>query len=185
MLSKNLLKLLNEQIGHEFASANLYLQMSAWCAYNGLVGSSFFLRHHSQEEMMHMFKLWDYVSETGAQPLLGPLEAPRSEFESLLELFRATLEHEKFITGKINNLVDAALQEKDYASFNFLQWYVAEQHEEEALFQGILDRIELVGTEGRGLYFIDREIGKMRVYPGHGGASSTTTTSPEENEPSR
>jgi ferritin len=161
MLSEKLQKKMNEQIALEMDSANLYLQMSAWCHYKGLEGCAAFLRGHSQEEMGHMYKLFDYVNETGAQAQVGTNENPRDNFESLREVFEATLEHEKFITSKINDLTDVAFHEKDYSTFNFLQWYVAEQHEEEALFKGILDKIELVGSEGRGLFFLDREIGKL------------------------
>ena len=76
-------------------------------------------------------------------------------------MFQKIYEHECFITGKINDLADAAFQGKDYSTFNFLQWYVAEQHEEEALFKGILDKIEIIGTDGKGLFFIDQEIARM------------------------
>ena len=92
---------------------------------------------------------------------LGQIDAPPTEFESLKDVFDKIYRHECFNTGKINDLADAAFQNKDYSTFNFLQWYVAEQHEEEALFKGILDKIEIIGTEGKGLFFIDQEIGKL------------------------
>ncbi len=167
MLSEKMLARLNEQIALEFESANLYLQMSAWCLAHGLDGCGRFLREHSQEEMGHMFRLFDYVNETGAQAVLRALEAPRHEYGSVREVFEATFEHERFITGKINELVDTAFAEKDYSTFNFLQWYVSEQHEEEALFQRVLDLVELVGSDGKGLFHLDREIGKLRT-PGPG-----------------
>jgi ferritin len=162
MLSGNMLAKLNEQIGVEFESANLYLQMSSWCASQGLNGCASFLRDHSQEEMGHMTRLFDYVIETGGQALLPALPKPQHEFESVKELFMQTYEHEQFVTGKINELVDTAFGEKDYSTFTFLQWYVGEQHEEEALFKGILDQIEIVGVDGRGLFMLDREIGAMK-----------------------
>jgi ferritin len=161
MLKPAVLEKLNEQVGHEFFSANLYLQMSSWCTAKGLEGCAKFLREHSTEEMNHMFRLFDYVNETGAQAVVPALEKPRHQFENVTEVFAATLEHEKFITSKINELVDVAFGEKDYSTFNFLQWYVAEQHEEEALFQRIVDMVNLVGTDGQGLYMLDREIGGM------------------------
>ncbi len=161
MLSESMLSKFNEQIGVEFESANLYLQMSSWCADQGLEGCSMFLRSHSQEEMGHMMRLFDYVIETGGQAVLPALPKPRHEYESIKDLFSLTYEHEQFVTGKINALVGAAFAENDYSAFNFLQWYVAEQHEEEALFKGILDKIEIVGLDGRGLYMIDQEIGKL------------------------
>jgi ferritin len=161
MLSQGLLAKLNEQIGIEFESANLYLQMSSWCGANGLDGCAAFLREHSQEEMEHMFRLFDYVNETGAMAVIPALAKPRSEYESVKDVFESTYQHEQFVTSKINELVDAAFSEKDYSAFNFLQWYVAEQHEEEALFKKVLDLVEMVGTDGQGLFYLDREIGKV------------------------
>ena len=158
MLSQALLLKFNEQIGIEFESANLYLQMSSWCGFNGLDGCATFLREHSQEEMGHMFRLFDYVNETGAQALIPALSKPRNEFESIRDVFETTYKHEQFVTGKINELVHAAFTEHDYSAFNFLQWYVAEQHEEEALFKKVLDLVEMVGTDGQGLFYLDREI---------------------------
>ena len=161
MLSKKMTERLNSQINLEFYSSNLYLQMGAWCDHKGYAGCASFLKQHAAEEMLHMQKLFDYVSETGGLPLLGAIEAPPGDFAALGDVFRKTLEHERFITGKINDLVAVAFDEKDFSSFQFLQWYVAEQHEEEALFQGIVDKTEIIGLDGRGIYFLDQEIAKL------------------------
>jgi ferritin len=161
MLSKTMTERLNGQINLEFYSSNLYLQMAAWCDHKGYAGCASFLKQHATEEMMHMQKLFSYVSETGGLPLLGAVEAPPAQFEDLGDVFKKTLEHERFITGKINDVVAVAFEEKDFSSFQFLQWYVAEQHEEEALFQGIVDKIAIIGLDGRGIYFLDKEIGKL------------------------
>ncbi|MAT38182.1 MAG: ferritin [Ectothiorhodospiraceae bacterium] len=161
MLSASMLEKLNEQIRVEFESSNIYLQMSSWCAMNNYNGAADFLLRHSEEERQHMMKLFDYVNETGAMATVPALAQPKHEYESLLKLFEETLEHEKFVTSRINALVDSALTEKDFSTFNFLQWYVAEQHEEEHLFSDIVDKIKLIGMEGRGLFLIDKEIGKM------------------------
>ena len=161
MLSEKMVTCLNEQINLEFYSSNLYLQMSSWCEAKGLEGCSTFLRSHATEEMTHMQRLFTYVNETGAMAILGQIDAPPTEFQSIVEVFRSTYEHECLVTRKINELADTAFGEKDYSTFNFLQWYVAEQHEEEALFKSILDKIEIIGTDGKGLFFIDQEIGRM------------------------
>jgi ferritin len=158
VLTQAMLDRLNEQINLEFYSSNLYLQMSAWCDYKGFEGCAEFLRHHAQEEMEHMQKLFTYVNETGSLAKLGTIEAPPTEWGSLKEVFDSTLEHEMVVTKSINDLADVAFQEKDYSTFNFLQWYVAEQHEEETLFRGVLDKFEIMGDEGPALYMIDREI---------------------------
>lgn len=110
MLNKAITDKVNEQINLEFFSSNLYLQMSSWCANHGYKGAAAFLLRHADEELEHMQKLFDYMSETGGLPLLGNIEAPKHEFSSLKAIFEETLEHEKFITGKINELVEVTLE---------------------------------------------------------------------------
>ncbi|WP_047049714.1 non-heme ferritin [Vibrio mexicanus] len=161
MLSQAMVEKLNEQINLEFFSSNLYLQMSAWCEDKGFEGAAEFLRAHAVEEMEHMQRLFTYVSETGAMPILGAIDAPQHEFASLGDVFRLTFEHEQMITQKINTLAHVAFSSQDYSTFNFLQWYVAEQHEEEKLFKGILDKLELVGEDGKALFFIDKDLAQM------------------------
>ncbi|HDR1021484.1 TPA: non-heme ferritin [Pasteurella multocida] len=161
MLNKNIADKLNEQINLEFYSSNVYLQMSAWCAHNGYQGAAAFLLRHADEEMEHMHKLFTYVSETSGMPLLGKIEAPKNDYVSLKEVFEIILEHEKFVTSKINELVEVTFANKDYSTFNFLQWYVAEQHEEEMLFNSIIDKFNLLGEDGRSLYFIDKDLATL------------------------
>lgn len=161
MLKQAIIDKLNEQINLEFYSSNVYLQMSAWCSNNGFEGAAAFLLRHADEEMEHMQKLFTYVNETGALPLLGKIEAPKQQYASLREIFEETLEHEKYVTAKINELVEVTFANKDHSTFNFLQWYVAEQHEEEKLFSSIIDKFNLLGEEGRSLYFIDRELATL------------------------
>jgi ferritin len=158
MLSDRMVKRLNEQINLEFFSSNLYLQMSAWCGWKGFDGCATFLRLHASEERAHMQKLFAYVSETGALPLLGRIDAPGPSFDSLRDLFGQVFEHEQLVTRKINELVDLALGEKDFSTFQFLQWYVGEQHEEETLFKGILDKLDMLGGDGKAVYLFDREM---------------------------
>lgn len=158
MLSKAMIEKLNEQINLEMFSSHLYLQMSSWCAYKALDGCATFLNQHADEEMLHMRRLFSYLQETGSFAILSGMDAPPSEFDSLTEMFEKIYAHEQFITGKINDLVHLAHTEPDYPTLQFLQWYVAEQHQEEFLFKSILDKIKLIGTEGQGLFFIDREV---------------------------
>jgi ferritin len=159
MLSEKMLKALNEQITLEFYSSNLYLQMSSWCEYNALDGCAKFLKSHAAEEMEHMQRLFTYVNETGGLAIVGQIDAPPVEFESISHVFQETYEHEVYITGKINRLAKIAQEEDDFSTFNFLQWYVAEQHEEEKLFKSIIDKIEMIGPSG--LFFIDKEVENM------------------------
>jgi ferritin len=161
MLSKAMVDNLNEQIQLESYSSNLYLQMSAWAEIKGLEGCAAFLRSQAQDELVHMQRLFKYVYETGSLPLIGAIKAPPTKFKSISEVFRQVHEHEKLITGKINALMSLAIKEQDHSTANFLQWYVAEQHEEEHTMQKILDRISNIGEAGSGVYFIDRAIGML------------------------
>lgn len=161
MLHQDMINKLNEQLNLEFYSANLYLQMSAWCDDKGFNGAAKFLKAHSREEMEHMHRLFDYLSDTGAMPLLGAIEAPPAEFSSLSELFDKTYEHEKHITSEINKLAHVAMTTQDYSTFNFLQWYVAEQHEEEKLFKSILDKLAMVGDSGKALFLLDKDLNTL------------------------
>ncbi|MBL6946691.1 MAG: non-heme ferritin [Rhodospirillales bacterium] len=170
MLSAAIVNMLNEQINLEFYSSNLYLQMGAWCDQEGLEGSGRFLAGHAAEEMGHMTRLWGYVSESGAYPKLGAIAEPIYQFESIKDLFDQVFEHECHVTASINALVQAAFNEQDMTTFNFLQWYITEQHEEEALFRSILDKIKVIGPEGKGLYFIDRELADLATAAAAEGA---------------
>lgn len=162
MLSKKMLGLLNDQLTREHFSSNLYLQMSGWAATQGLDGCASFLRAHADEERMHMMKIFDFVLECGEQPIVAAMEQPNADYDSVLDVFTRILEHEKHITAKIHELAKTAMADKDFLAFNFLQWYVAEQHEEETLFSAVLDKVNMVGAEGRGLYMLDKDIGRMR-----------------------
>ncbi|MCA9784428.1 MAG: non-heme ferritin [Calditrichaeota bacterium] len=173
MLSEKLGQMLNQQINMEFYSSNLYLQMSAWCQSKGLEGCAAFLRRHAGEEMMHMQKMFDFVNESGRMALVGAIEAPTATFESPAALFQAAFEHEQQVTASIGQLVEASMAERDFSTLNFLQWFVSEQHEEEALYRNILDKFELIGTSGQGLFFIDREIAQLAVGAGDPGTPAT------------
>lgn len=161
MLSKSMVGKLNDQIALESFSSNLYLQMSAWAETKGLEGCAAFLRAQAKEELEHMHRLFKYVHETGALPIIGAIEAPPTKFNSVSEVFKGVLDHEKKITRKINELMDSAKQENDHSTVHFLQWYVSEQHEEEHSIQLVLDQIHNIGETGSGVYFIDRAIGGM------------------------
>ncbi len=161
MLKNEMIEQLNEQMNLELYSSLLYQQMSAWCSYNSFEGAAAFLRRHAQEEMTHMQRLFDYLTDTGSLPHINTVPTPFAEYASLDELFRATYEHEQLISRQINALAHFAMTNQDYPTFNFLQWYVAEQHEEEKLFKSVLDKLSLAGKSGEGLYFIDKELSTL------------------------
>jgi ferritin len=162
MLSEKIEKSLTEQIRIEAESSQIYLSMASWAETQGFQGVSSFMYAHSDEERMHMLKLVKFVNERGGHAKISALAAPPLSFGSFKELFQTLFDHEVMVSQKINDLVDITLTEKDYATHNFLQWYVAEQIEEEALARTILDKISLIGDDKGGLYLFDNDV-KMLV----------------------
>ena len=161
MLSKKLEKALNNQIRIEAESSQIYLSMACWAEVKGLEGVAGFMYGHSDEERMHMLKLVRYVNERGGHAIVSELKAPEIEFGSLTKMLQQLYDHEVFVSKSINDLVHVTLEEKDYATHNFLQWYVAEQLEEEALARTVLDKINLIGNDKGGLYLFDRDIQQL------------------------
>ncbi|MBI4582873.1 MAG: ferritin [Planctomycetes bacterium] len=162
-LSKKLENALNEQIKNEISSAYLYLAMSAYCASANLKGAAHWLQVQWEEEIGHATKLLDHVLERGNKAALKAIEQPEGEYASLEEVFEHVLEHERGVTASIYKLCDLALQEKDYATQAFLQWFVTEQVEEERAAQEIVDTLKLAGagaskTGGPVLLMIDRQL---------------------------
>jgi len=137
--------------------------MAVWAEVKGLEGISNFMYDQSDEEREHMLKLVKFVNERGGHAHISELNAPNVEFNSFKEMFEKLLAHEIFVSESINELVHISLQEKDYATHNFLQWYVAEQIEEEAVARTILDKINMIGDDKGGLYLFDRDIQQLTV----------------------
>ena len=158
MLSKNIEKALNLQIRIEAESSQIYLSMACWAEIHGLEGIARFMFAQSDEERVHMLKLIKFVNERGGHAQITELKAPKTSFGTFRELFEELYKHEIFVSDSINELVHISLTEKDYATHNFLQWYVAEQIEEEAQAKNILDKINLIGDDKGGLYLFDRDI---------------------------
>lgn len=152
---------LNEQIQKEEYSSRLYLAMAIWCEVNGFPGASSFLYEHADEERMHMMKLVRFVNDRGGKTQLMDVEVPPQDYKSVLDIFTQIKEHEEFITSSINNLYGVTVDERDYTTGNFLQWYITEQIEEESLFNTILDKIQLVGADKAGMFHIDKELDGM------------------------
>lgn len=157
-MSPEMQEKLNSQIEMEAHASFLYLSMSAWCDFRGLVGCAQFLKRQSDEEHMHMMKLVEYMQEMDMQPTIPHVAKPPSEFEDINVLFENVLSHEQKVTHSINELVDFSSKDKDHSTYNFLQWYVEEQREEENLIRTILDRIKLIGESPQKLYYIDKEL---------------------------
>jgi ferritin len=163
MLSKNIETALNKQVRIEAESSQIYLSMASWSETNGLEGISKFMYAQSDEERVHMLKVMKFINERGGHAQVTELKAPKTNYETFQEMFEELYKHEVFVSNAINELVHIALTEKDYASHNFLQWFVAEQIEEEAQAKNILDKIHLIGDDKGGLYLFDRDIQQPSV----------------------
>jgi ferritin len=165
---------LNDQIQKEASSSQFYLAMASWAENNGLNGTAKFMYTHSDEERFHMLKLVKFVNERGGKAIIPAIEQPPKEFNDLVNVFELLLEHEIMVTESINNLVDICLQEKDYTTHNFVQWYVAEQLEEEALARTVLDKLKLIGGDKGGMYMFDRDLENSAIVTAPANNASQT-----------
>ena len=164
--------LLNKQIGLEGQSSSYYLSMASWCEKTGYANSAEFLYRHSEEERMHMIKLFHYVNDAGGHAKQPDITDIRHDFDSLREIFGLILQHEIFVTKSINELVDHCFSIKDFTTFHFLQWYVTEQREEETLARRALELFDIIGEDGVGLWTIDGEIANLENFAA--GAAANT-----------
>ncbi|BDU51222.1 ferritin [Haliovirga abyssi] len=157
-MNKRVEEVLNVQINREIYSSYLYLSMSAYFNATGLKGMANWTKIQYQEELSHAMKMFDYVNERGGRVILEQIERPAIEWTSPLDVFEGVLSHEEYITKNINELMSIATEEKDYATVNFLQWFVGEQVEEEANVNEILDQLNLIGDNKMGLVMLDKEL---------------------------
>lgn len=163
MVSKNMEKALNKQLNAELYSGYLYLSMAAYFEDQDLPGAANWMQVQAQEEYNHGMKFYDYLVTRGARVTLTEIEAPQTEWESPVDVFTNVLEHEQKVTSLINDLVDLAIEEKDHATNQFLQWYVEEQVEEEESANEVLAKIKRAEGSPNILYMIDSEFAN-RVY---------------------
>lgn len=150
---------LNNQVQMEAESSQAYLAMASWAEIQpGLSGITDFFYQQSDEERLHMLKLVRFINERGGFALIPALPQPMVMFKSIKNVFDEFLKHELQVSSSINDLVHLSLSEKDYATHNFLQWYVNEQIEEERVARTLNDKLQLVGDDKGGLYLFDRDI---------------------------
>ncbi len=163
MISKEMEATLNKQIELECYASFLYLSMASWCETEGLEGSAAFMHRQSEEERAHMLRIFHYISEVDGHAIVPAVKQPPLKFDSARAMFQEVYDHEQKVTASINKLVSQAYKEDDYTTLNFLQWYVDEQREEEALMRSIMDKIKLIGDGPQSLYYIDKEIDKINA----------------------
>lgn len=162
MLTKKVETALNDQVANEAYASNSYLSMASWCEMKGLKGASEFFYEQSAEERTHMLKIVKYINNTGGTSKISMIKEPLAKYKSLKDVFDTALKQEQGVTKLINSLVELSLAAKDFTTQQFLQWFVTEQHEEECLFQSVLDMLALAGDEGNNLLLLDNEIAKIR-----------------------
>jgi ferritin len=161
MLKKKVEDLCNRQVEREGYSSNLYLAMASWAEINGLKGVSDWLYAQAEEERIHFLKFIKYINERGGNAIIPAFKKPPVTFKNVEELFNEVLKHEEFITASINEIVGLTLDEKDFNTQNFLQWFVTEQVEEEASVRTIIDKLRLGGKNN--MYQFDRDIMSLRT----------------------
>jgi ferritin len=160
MLKKKIEDICNRQIEREGFSSNLYLAMAVWAETNGFSGVASWMYAQAEEEHLHMLKFIKYVNERGGKSVIPAFEKPLAEYKNVEVVFREVLKHEEFVTASINEIVSLTLDEKDFNTHNFLQWFVMEQVEEEASVKNILDKVRLVGKNN--MYEFDRDVLSLR-----------------------
>ena len=161
MLKEKIQNLLNKQIAMEAQATYNYLAMASWCDTRGFSGASTFLYEHSDEERMHMLKFVRYINDSGGESKFTEISSPEVNFNSIQEVFTFGYAQEKSVTESIHKIADVCIKEQDHTTWNFIQWFIEEQLEEENLYRSIIDRIKLIGDGPNSLFLIDTEIGKL------------------------
>ncbi|MBL0026623.1 MAG: ferritin [Saprospiraceae bacterium] len=162
-LSPKIQEALNNQIANEGFASNFYLALAYWCDDQALEGCKKFFLRQAEEERMHMMKIYEYMSESGVHPKTSAIPQVPIEYSNIQEAFKKVFDQERSVTQSIHNLLSLAMEENDYNTQQFLQWYVDEQREEEAVIRTILDRIRIIGDGAQSLYYIDKEIEKINM----------------------
>lgn len=165
MITKQIQNALNEQINAELWSAYLYLSMSLDAETKGMGGVSNWMFVQWKEEQDHARILQLFLIRMAAPVILMPIASVRTTWGSIAEMFDDALRHEKKVTQMINELMDLAIKEKNFATMNRLMWFIDEQTEEEASVQNIINSIEQIGTNGAGLRLLDEKLSKRKYEP--------------------
>lgn len=158
MASQKLVETLNTQINEELKSAYIYLSMAAYFESINLKGFAHWMEIQTKEEYDHAMRIYKYLFDIAEKPVMKQIDTPPSEFASPLEAFTKAYEHEKYISSKIHDLVELAHSERDHATFNFLQWFVSEQVEEEASTLEIVEKLKMLPETSMGIFYLDREL---------------------------
>lgn len=159
MLSDKMYEALNDQINAEMYSAYLYLSMATYFEDINFPGMAGWMKAQAQEEMVHAMKFYDYIFDRNRKVELKPIKGPETAWDSPLAAFEASLKHEEFVTGRINKLVDLAIEDSDHSTKSFLNWFVDEQVEEESSVNDVVQQLKNIGDSKSGLFMLDKELG--------------------------
>ena len=161
MLTQKVENILVAQIEKEAYSSNLYLAMASWAEVNGFEGTAQWFYAQAEEEHQHMLKFLGYINERGGKAIVPSIKQPPAIYKDIRDIFEQVFEHERFISKSINDIVSVCIEEKDFSTNNWIQWFVNEQIEEEKSVRSILDKLNLIGSHS--LYLFDKDIMSMRT----------------------
>ncbi|GAB4336385.1 MAG: non-heme ferritin [Calditrichia bacterium] len=160
-MKKEIQDALNEQIARERAASRTYLTLAIWADLNSYDGAASFWYAQSEEEHQHMMRIVKFMVEADGVPVISDTDEPNPVVNSYQEMFTFGLEAEQSVTSSLNEKIDLALQMKDFKTFNFLQWFVTEQVEEENTMRTILDKLKLVEKHNGSILMFDKELGEI------------------------
>lgn len=163
MMNKKILEMLNEQVTKELYSSILYLQMAAWCETQDLSGFANWMKIQSQEELDHLKIFYQFISDSGGMVEIGAIQKAPVDYSSPLDILEKSLAHEKIITAAIHNLMEVAMESKDYPTISFLDWFIREQVEEEATLCNLINNVKRIGNSGEGIFMFDNNL-SQRTY---------------------
>lgn len=165
MLSEKMMEQLNDQMMFEFSSGHIYLAMSAYSHSIDLAGVANFFMVQFREEYEHGMKFYHYILSRDGNVEIAGIPAPKTDYQSLEDVFNVALKHEQTVTQRIHKLMDTAIEENDYATQSFLKWFIDEQVEEEANFTEIIKRIRFVGDSKQGIFMLNHDLGERKFGP--------------------
>lgn len=165
MISKKMQDAINEQINKEMYSEYFYLSMASYFNSIGLSGFENFFLIQVEEERFHAMKMYKFLNDRGGRVYLQKIEAPKTEFNSAVEVFELAYKHEQYVSKLINELMDLAIGENDHAAKSFLNWFIDEQVEEEDSMETILNKLKLIGGDGYGMLMMDNELAGRTFSP--------------------
>ncbi|WP_053362277.1 ferritin [Bacillus sp. FJAT-27251] len=162
MVSEKLARELNSQMNYEFYSAHAYLAMAAYCSAENLDGFANFFLVQAEEERFHAMKFYHFLNDVGVRMTVEGQPPVNNDFASVLDAFEKGLDHEKEVTRRIYNLADLALEEREHATRTFLNWFIEEQVEEEALFDSLIQKLKRIENDSNAFFMLENELAQRR-----------------------